>query len=712
MKKYIFTLFALFGIFVSGNLLAQSLTASPATITQPTSGTVSVTLTRSGSWGSSGNYSLTTSSATGISTPASFPFSWSSGTTSTTVTFTTAAIGTYTFTLTRNGVSQQATVVVEAPAPIGCNGQYYVSYGSFNSSTSTTSMSKLNFAGSTISTSSFTTNPTGIGFNAIGINPLDGFMYGVRYSPMSLIRVSANASGNVVNLGTITNASISSGDNAYAGCFDSDGTFYFLTDADEFYKISGINSPAAPLAATFIRTMSDAVDFFVDIAIDPTDGQMYGVAGIGSNNKTLYKINKTNGTLTVVGTYSGSNYIASLFFDEVGNLFGYRQDGTFQQINKGTAGQVQVGTAPSYTYADGCSCSFGRVFHDLDFTANPGNQLCPTIANPNPTFPLVVTVTNQSSSQKTGLTYTLNISDIKKRFRFTESAATIKANLVSAGLATAASTVTLTAEAPASGTNYNKIVVTGFQTGGVNAVNSFTVLVQLYTLGGVYDPVPLQSVISGLPAIIGGSDLSNDPGTISPDDATVISFCPGITLPVEFKSFTAVRNRSNVLLTWETSMEKNNSGFAVERNINGNWQQIAWVPSQALGGNSDAPLVYTLSDLNNIKGVSQYRIRQVDFDAKSKYSEVRSVRGDGQLGQTIVYPNPTNNGKVNIIFEEGSLKRDISVFDMSGREIQQMKAVTTNNITIENLTPGMYMVRIIAVETGEQVVEKVVVNKR
>lgn len=188
---------------------------------------------------------------------------------------------------------------------------------------------------------------------------------------------------------------------------------------------------------------------------------------------------------------------------------------------------------------------------------------------------------------------------------------------------------------------------------------------------------------------------------------------PGcIPLPVEFKSFTAVRNRSNVQLTWETSTEKNNSGFAVERNINGSWQQIAWVPTQALNGNSDAVLVYHYSDLNNLKGISQYRIRQVDIDAKSKYSDVRSVRGEGQIGKTIVYPNPTNNGKVNILFEEGAGSRDISVSDMSGRVVRQIKAITSNNITIENLNPGMYTIRIVSVETGEQVVEKIVVNKR
>ncbi len=49
MKKNIFTIITLFGLLFSGNLIAQTLTASPSTIVQPSSGTVSVTLTRSGS---------------------------------------------------------------------------------------------------------------------------------------------------------------------------------------------------------------------------------------------------------------------------------------------------------------------------------------------------------------------------------------------------------------------------------------------------------------------------------------------------------------------------------------------------------------------------------------------------------------------------------------------------------------------------------------
>jgi len=51
-------------------------------------------------------------------------------------------------------------------------------------------------------------------------------------------------------------------------------------------------------------------------------------------------------------------------------------------------------------------------------------------------------------------------------------------------------------------------------------------------------------------------------------------------LPVGFKSFTAARNHSNVLLKWETSFEQNSNGFAIERNIRGHWEQVAFVPSQ------------------------------------------------------------------------------------------------------------------------------------
>lgn len=183
------------------------------------------------------------------------------------------------------------------------------------------------------------------------------------------------------------------------------------------------------------------------------------------------------------------------------------------------------------------------------------------------------------------------------------------------------------------------------------------------------------------------------------------------TLPVNFKNFTAARNQATVLLKWETATEENSAGFALERNVRGNWEEIAYVPSQALNGNSSSVLNYQYTDLNDVKGISQYRVRQIDLNGKASYSVIRAVRGQGQLGNTVVFPNPTSNGKVSVVFEDASTARDVTLVDMAGRVIKQWRNAV-NNIQIDNLTPGMYSLKIMIPGTGEQSVQKIVVTKQ
>ncbi len=183
-------------------------------------------------------------------------------------------------------------------------------------------------------------------------------------------------------------------------------------------------------------------------------------------------------------------------------------------------------------------------------------------------------------------------------------------------------------------------------------------------------------------------------------------------LPVNFKSFTATRNHNTVALKWETFSEENNAGFALERNVAGVWQQVGYVATQAQGGNSATILSYQYNDANTVKGITQYRIKQIDQDGKFRYSIIRTVRGEGQIGKTIVYPNPSNNGKVTVAFEDANVTRDVALIDLTGRTVKQWKGVTNNNIQIDNLMPGIYSLRIVLPETGEQSVEKIVVNKR
>lgn len=265
-------------------------------------------------------------------------------------------------------------------------------------------------------------------------------------------------------------------------------------------------------------------------------------------------------------------------------------------------------------------------------------------------------------------------------------------------------------------------------TGAATVANSFPTRVQIFDdLGTVGQYDPGVDVLLNTNTVTG---LNQGPFTYnltggSPKVVILYSTANGcydevfalqancIILPVDMKSFTAVRNGTNVNLKWETMNEQNCRGFAVERNNgNGIWQEAGFISTQAVNGNSADLLTYTFIDYNDSKTITQYRIRQVDTDNRSKLSNVQAVRGLNQKGSVTVYPNPTNNGNVNVVFEDKNTVRELSVVDMSGRVVKQLKNVSGNNVSIENLQSGMYTLRVYVPATGEQAVEKIVVNRR
>ncbi|MEO7307258.1 MAG: T9SS type A sorting domain-containing protein [Ferruginibacter sp.] len=195
-------------------------------------------------------------------------------------------------------------------------------------------------------------------------------------------------------------------------------------------------------------------------------------------------------------------------------------------------------------------------------------------------------------------------------------------------------------------------------------------------------------------------------------DNVYISVTEGGPLAVNFKSFKATRTSSqNVLVNWTTATEQNNRGFYVQRMTNGTWQNISFVPTRATNGNSSGDLSYSFTDLNNYKGISQYRIVQVDMNGMQRTSQVSIVRGE-QKDKMTVFPNPTANGNTTVLFEDESSSRDIAVIDMTGRVVKQWTNVNTNSLRIENLMPGFYNIKVFNRSTGKQSIGKITVDRR
>lgn len=182
-------------------------------------------------------------------------------------------------------------------------------------------------------------------------------------------------------------------------------------------------------------------------------------------------------------------------------------------------------------------------------------------------------------------------------------------------------------------------------------------------------------------------------------------------LPVKFSSFNATRSTtSSVSISWTTSMEQNSKGFYVQKNVNGVWTNVAYVPSQAVDGNSTSALTYSFVDMNSDKGITQYRVQQVDLDGKFAYTDIRAIRGEGAVGKVVLYPNPSSDGKVNVVFEDNTAIRDVIVNDMQGKVVRSFRGVSNNILVIEKLTTGFYTIKVTNRTTNAASVHKVVIK--
>lgn len=203
-------------------------------------------------------------------------------------------------------------------------------------------------------------------------------------------------------------------------------------------------------------------------------------------------------------------------------------------------------------------------------------------------------------------------------------------------------------------------------------------------------------------------DLNNNNQQDLPAEPSFI--CSQASLPVTLTSFNAIGRSGKVALTWETATEVNNSGFAVERKVgNGVYEKIGFVNSKAPGGSGEN-YSYSFDDFNSqAKGVSYYRLAQTDLDGKITYSEIRAVRlGNGTI-LISVYPNPSR-GTTNVVLPDGIGIIDVSVDDFTGKSVQRLTGINTKNFQVNNLKPGIYMLRVNVRSTGESITERISVQ--
>ncbi|MEO6404952.1 MAG: T9SS type A sorting domain-containing protein [Ferruginibacter sp.] len=213
--------------------------------------------------------------------------------------------------------------------------------------------------------------------------------------------------------------------------------------------------------------------------------------------------------------------------------------------------------------------------------------------------------------------------------------------------------------------------------------------------------VPNVSLLLVIDASI-GNECSNQ----------VISFDCGTggPTPVTLMNFNVVQKLPYIGLSWETSQESNNRGFEIQRRVNGNFEVIGFVDTKGLKGYSNSTLSYNYDDYENLaNGIVYYRLRQVDYNGNFVYSEIKAVRNNTKDVNVTVYPNPSN-GNTKLIVPSGVGALDISLVDVTGKVLSHISNFTSNKLDFNNLKSGVYMIRVIFKETGEQVIQKLIVQ--
>jgi endoglucanase len=167
------------------------------------------------------------------------------------------------------------------------------------------------------------------------------------------------------------------------------------------------------------------------------------------------------------------------------------------------------------------------------------------------------------------------------------------------------------------------------------------------------------------------------------------------SLPVTLLVFNAnISSDKTVILKWETTSEKNNDFFVVEKSNNGkDFQRIGVVKGSV---NSSLVNSYNFVDMQPSEGTNYYRLKQVDLDGSISYSEVINIENNSSNGITI-FPNPSNN-VITINLTSGNISQ-IQIYDLLGKLIYSNNILNSGSnevsIDVSYFNSGCYFIHLI-----------------
>jgi hypothetical protein len=161
-------------------------------------------------------------------------------------------------------------------------------------------------------------------------------------------------------------------------------------------------------------------------------------------------------------------------------------------------------------------------------------------------------------------------------------------------------------------------------------------------------------------------------------------------LPVNLLSFAGRRNTNGHALSWITASEQNSDHFILERGFND--QSFTAITRVQAAGNSNTNRFYSYLDAKPIPGKNFYRLKMMDRDGTSRYSNIVLLENEEKGAIISLQPNPTQPGRDALLqinsLETGDLL--VSISNLMGQVVKSFRLTNpTGNVQATIPASGM-----------------------
>ena len=223
-------------------------------------------------------------------------------------------------------------------------------------------------------------------------------------------------------------------------------------------------------------------------------------------------------------------------------------------------------------------------------------------------------------------------------------------------------------------------------TDGKPAINSFAPAMSVqnnYTAYVGYLPV-------NCPAAIGVQHPHGYCGLLMA--ASVMEF-PITALPLQFINLKSAVSNGATSIYWSVESAENSTEYCIEKSIDGN----SFINVGSIKANDQNQ--YSWIDKNETQ-VAYYRIKAIEKNGKSVYSQVLFVEAGETKNELIIFPNPASNNKVNFQLNNFPVGNyNIRLVDVKGSTIVSQntfiaKEGLMESFAFSNINKGIYILQL------------------